>query len=64
MNNLKESQTIEFKQIWKDNYLKTICAFANSDSGELYIGVDDNGEIIGINNSKELLDILPNKINN
>ena len=34
MNDLMESQTTEFKQIWKDNYLKTICAFANSDGGE------------------------------
>jgi len=28
--------------------LKTICAFANSDGGELFIGVDDDGDIKGI----------------
>jgi ATP-dependent DNA helicase RecG len=28
---LQESQTLEFKKIWKDEYLKTICAFANTD---------------------------------
>lgn len=39
---MTESQTIEFKQIWKDEYLKTICAFANTDGGNLYIGLDDN----------------------
>ena len=33
MINLIESQTIEFKQVWKDEYLKTICAFSNSDGG-------------------------------
>ena len=38
--NLQESQTVEFKQLLKDEYLKTICAFANSDGGSLYIGVD------------------------
>ncbi len=31
-----ESQTIEFKQVWKDEYLKTVCAFANTDGGRLY----------------------------
>ena len=64
MFGLKESQTVEFKQLWKDDYLKTICAFANSDGGSLYIGLDDNGNILELNNTKELLDLLPNKINN
>ena len=60
----KESQTVEFKQIWKDDYLKTICAFANSDGGVLYVGVSDDGSIVGIDNIKSLIEILPNKINN
>ena len=33
MNGLVESQMVEFKQIWKDEYLKTICTLANSDGG-------------------------------
>ena len=41
---INESQNIEFKQTWKDEYLKTICAFANTDGGKLYIGVDDDGQ--------------------
>jgi predicted HTH transcriptional regulator len=28
---VSESQTAEFKLIWKDEYLKTICAMANSE---------------------------------
>lgn len=64
MKQLKESQTIEFKQIWKDEYLKTICAFANSDGGELYIGIADNCQAIGVENIEALLETLPNKINN
>jgi len=48
MSKIIESQTIKFKQIWKDDYLKTICAFANSNGGVLYIGLNDNGEVIGI----------------
>ena len=59
-----ESQTVEFKQIWKDDYLKTICAFANSDGGNLYIGVLDNGKFCGIEKHVKMLEILPSKINN
>ena len=59
-----ESQTIEFKQLWKDEYLKTICAFSNSDGGSLYLGISDDGSLIGLNNKASLLDLLPNKINN
>ena len=52
-----ESQTVEFKQVWKDEYLKTICAFANSDGGSFYIGVEDDGSIVGIKSVKSLLEV-------
>ncbi|RLA73342.1 MAG: AAA family ATPase, partial [Epsilonproteobacteria bacterium] len=61
---LIESQTIEFKQLWKDEYLKTIFAFANTDGGVLYIGICDDGDIAGVEKVNSLLEILPNKINN
>jgi ATP-dependent DNA helicase RecG len=59
-----ENQSTEFKLVWKDDYLKTICAFANSIGGCLYLGVDDDGVIVGIDNASKLLEVLPNKINN
>lgn len=37
----RETQTIEFKQSWHDEYLKWICGFANAQGGKLVIGVDD-----------------------
>lgn len=40
-----ESQTTEFKQFWKDEYLKTITAFANTDGGSLFVGINDNGDV-------------------
>ncbi len=43
-----ENQNIEFKTIWKDEYLKSICAFANAQGGTLFIGIEDNGDVIGI----------------
>ncbi len=44
--------------------LKTICAFANSEGGVLYIGLNDDAEILGVENIEELIELLPNKINN
>ncbi|MBE7411822.1 MAG: putative DNA binding domain-containing protein [Leptospiraceae bacterium] len=58
-----ESQSVEFKQSWRDEYLKTIAAFANTDGGTLFIGIDDKGKVVGIENIKDLLNLLPNKIN-
>jgi len=57
----KESQTVEFKPSWRDEYLKWICAFANTDGGKLVVGLDDNGNPVGIKDSKKLLEDLPNK---
>ena len=45
---MREDQHTEFKRIWKDDYLKELCAFANSQGGVLYIGVKDDGSICGI----------------
>lgn len=54
----KESENIELKLITNDKVIKTIIAFANSDGGKLYIGVDDNGKPVGVKDSdKEVLKI-------
>ena len=57
-----ESQHIEYKQVWKDEYLKWICGFANAQGGTLFIGMDDNGQPCGVKNAKRLLEEIPNKI--
>lgn len=59
---MSETQNIEYKSVWKDEYLKWICGFANAQGGTLYIGKDDNGKVVGVKNAKKLLDELPNKI--
>jgi ATP-dependent DNA helicase RecG len=59
---MKENQNIEWKNEWKDEYLKWICGFANAQGGKIYIGVNDNGIVSGIKNAKDLLEFLPNKI--
>jgi len=58
---MPESQNIEYKANWRDEYLKWICGFANASGGKLYIGVDDKGKVTGIDNHSKLLEDLPNK---
>ncbi len=59
-----ENQNVEWKESWRDEYLKWICGFANAQGGHIYIGTKDDGTIIGIENSKKLLEDIPNKIQN
>ena len=59
---MPETQNIEYKSDWKDEYLRWICGFANAQGGTLVIGKDDNGNVVGIKNAKKLLEELPNKI--
>lgn len=60
---MKESQTIGFKENWRDDCLKTICAFANTEGGELYVGINDKGEIVGLSysNLKKAMEDIPNQ---
>ena len=60
---MSENQNVEYKEIWKDDYLKWICGFANAQGGTIYIGLDDNGVPVGLKNIKKLLEDLPNKSN-
>ncbi|MGY0407670.1 MAG: ATP-binding protein [Polaribacter sp.] len=59
---MPEQQNIEWKQSWRDEYLKWISSFANADGGALYIGKDDKGNVLGVSNHERLLVELPNKI--
>ncbi len=57
-----EKQNLEWKRQWKDDFMKSICGFANTSGGVLEIGRDDNGRIVGVDNALELLEELPNRI--
>lgn len=61
---MNEDQNIEYKQSWRDEYLKWVCGFANATGGKIYIGVDDNGQVIGVPDTKRLMEDIPNKIVN
>jgi ATP-dependent DNA helicase RecG len=57
-----EQQNIEYKTNWKDEYLKWICGFANAQGGTVFVGKDDDGNVVGVKEAKKLLQELPNKI--
>lgn len=57
-----ESQNIEYKESWRDEYLKWVCGFANAKGGKIYIGVNDDREVVGVKGSKQLMEDIPNKI--
>jgi ATP-dependent DNA helicase RecG len=59
---MSESQNIEWKRSWHDDYLKWICGFANAVGGIIYIGKDDDGVVTHLENHKALMESLPNKI--
>jgi ATP-dependent DNA helicase RecG len=50
----KESGKLEFKEARRDvpsSLFETVCAFLNRDGGDIFLGVHDSGEIIGIDES-------------
>ncbi len=59
---MKENQNIEWKESWRDEFLKWICGFANADGGVLVIGRNDQGQPVGVTNANKLLEDPPNKI--
>lgn len=59
---MPENQNTEWKSKWKDEYLEWICGYANAQGGKIYIGCDDDGEVVGLQNARKLLEDIPNKI--
>jgi ATP-dependent DNA helicase RecG len=59
---MSETQSIEYKTTWRDEYLKWICGFANANGGSLFIGKDDDGSVVGLPEAKKLMEEIPNKI--
>lgn len=60
---MKEHRKLEFKAEITNTFLKTVSAYSNFGDGEIWFGINDNGDICGIKDlSKACLDI-ENKIN-
>ena len=62
----QESETIELKRTLTKDFAKEVVAFLNTRNGIIYIGVDDNGEVVGITNvdktMREIRDIIRDQI--
>ncbi len=59
-----ETVNREYKEKFGDNVLKTLCAFANTEGGEVIVGITDEGEIKGVDLSNEELEKITQKIVN
>jgi ATP-dependent DNA helicase RecG len=59
---MTENQQIEWKESWRDEYLRWICGFANAGGGVLVIGKNNRGEVVGVKNIEKLLQDIPNKV--
>ena len=57
-----ENLTTEFKREYTDEIKKTVIAFANTAGGTLYIGVNDDKSISGVNNPDEVLLQITNAV--
>ncbi len=51
----KENVDIEYKRIYVPELRKDIVAFANTEGGKLYIGIDDDGTTVGIDDVDETM---------
>ena len=61
---LKENINVEFKKKFTTELKKEVVAFANTNEGTIYIGIDDFGNIIGIKNVDEVLNQVVLSIRN
>lgn len=50
-----ENSQIEFKREYTSELKKEVVAFANSAGGEIFIGIDDNGEVVGVEDTDKTM---------
>lgn len=60
MRKFEESQTLELKSVITTDIKKEVIAFANTNGGEIYVGIDDDGKIIGLDDVKNELERISN----
>lgn len=60
---MKETKQLEFKSDITNAFLKTVSAFANYDGGKIVFGVDDHGDVVGLDDPVQACLDIENKIN-
>ena len=63
----KENERTEYKLLGPkgklpDSLIKEVVAFANSDGGEIYVGIADNGTIFGVDNPDDAMNRITSTI--
>ena len=58
----RESETVELKSVVAEDIKKEVIAFVNSAGGKLYIGVADDGTVIGVDNADEVTQQVANMV--
>lgn len=57
-----ESKTTEFKREYTSDLKYAVVAFANTDGGKIYIGINDDGSVQGVRNTDETMLQITNMI--
>lgn len=57
-----ESSRLELKEIINNDFKKEIIAFANTDGGEIYVGVAKDGTVVGVENSERDMERISSMI--
>jgi ATP-dependent DNA helicase RecG len=59
-----ENNRVEFKTTFNRGGIESIAAFANANGGTLYVGVKDDGTVVGVDIAKESIQNWTNEIKN
>lgn len=62
MMDFSESSRLELKEIINNDFKKEIIAFANTDGGEIYVGVAKDGTVVGVENSERDMERISSMI--
>ena len=57
-----ETESIELKERLNDSLAKEIVAFLNTHNGTIYIGISDDGKVVGVENGDKALQLISNII--
>lgn len=60
---MKENRSLEFKSDITNTFLKTVSAYANYGNGRILFGVDDDGNPVGLADTKQTCLDIENRIN-
>lgn len=58
----RESETVELKQDYSESVRKDIIAFANTNGGTIFLGINDAGEVVGIPSPDQLIQRVSNMV--